>query len=113
MQSFSQFGSDVDKETKKQLDHGRVLMEILKQGQYKPVDVADQVQILYVASNGYLDDVSVEYIKAFEEQFARYMHDHYPEVANEIKTSGDFSKETEELLIKAIKEFKKVGFIHG
>lgn len=113
LQTFSQFGSDVDKDTKRQLDHGRVLMEILKQGQYKPVDVTDQVQILYVASGRYLDDVPVEKIKAFEEQFANYMHDQYPEIAEEIKETGDFSKETEGKLIKAIEEFKKVGFVYG
>lgn len=55
--SFSQFGSDLDPATKKQLQHGRVLMEILKQSQYHPVDVASQVMLLYAASGGYMDDV--------------------------------------------------------
>ena len=53
LQTFSQFGSDIDADTKKRLDHGRFLMEILKQGQYKPIDVADQVMIIYAAVNNY------------------------------------------------------------
>lgn len=113
LQTFAQFGSDVDPETKKQLDHGSVLMEILKQGQYNPVPVENQVQILYAASGGYLDDLDTNKIKAFETQFYTYMHDHFPEIGAEIKTTGDFSKETEAKLIAAIKEFKKVGFVHG
>ena len=113
LQTFSQFGSDVDPNTKKQLDHGRILMEILKQRQYHPVDVVHQVMILYAASSGHLDDIDVESVRSFEKQFYAYMDDHYPEIGKEIRRTGDFSKETEELLIKGITEFKKVGFIDG
>ena len=113
LQTFSQFGSDVDAATKKQLDHGRVLMEILKQGQYGPVDVVHQVMILYAASNGYMDDISVESIKSFEKQYYAYMDDHFPEIGKEIRKTGDFTEKTEKKLIKGILEFKKVGFIDG
>lgn len=113
LQTFSQFGSDVDANTKKQLDHGKILMEILKQGQYGPVDVVHQVMILYAASNGYLDDIDVDQIKSFEKQFYPYMDDHFPEIGKEIRSTGDYSADTEKLLIKGIKEFKKVGFIDG
>ena len=109
-QTFSQFGSDVDANTKRQLDHGKILMEILKQGQYGPVDVVHQVMILYAASNGYLDDIDVDKIKSFEKQFYPYMDDHFPEIGKEIRTTGDYSADAEKLLIKGIKEFKKVGF---
>ena len=113
LQTFSQFGSDVDAMTKKQLEHGKILMEILKQGQYGPVDVAHQVMILYAASGGFLDDVETEEIKSFEKQFYHYMDDHFPEIGKEIHRTGDFSAETEALLKKAILEFKKAGFVHG
>ena len=113
LQNFSQFGSDIDADTKKRLDHGRILMEILKQGQYGPLDVADQVMIIYAASNGMLDDIPVTSVKEFERQFYVYMDDHYPEVKREIHTIGDFSEESEKLMRKGIEEFKKVGFING
>lgn len=113
LQSFSQFGSDIDADTKKRLDHGQILMEMLKQGQYNPLDVADQVMIIYAASNNLLDDVPVESVKEFERQFFSYMDDHYPEIKREIHETGDFSAESEELLKKGIEEFKKVGFING
>ena len=113
LQNFSQFGSDIDADTKKRLDHGRILMEILKQGQYGPLDVADQVMIIYAASNGMLDDIPVTSVKEFERQFYVYMDDHYPEVKREIHTTGDFSEESEKLMRKGIEEFKKVGFING
>ena len=113
LQNFSQFGSDIDADTKKRLDHGRILMEILKQGQYGPLDVADQVMIIYAASNGMLDDIPVTSVKEFVRQFYVYMDDHYPEVKREIHTTGDFSEESEKLMRKGIEEFKKVGFING
>lgn len=71
--SFSQFGSDLDKDTRERLDHGLVLMEIIKQGQYSPVRVENQVMIIYAATNKYLADVPVDEIKAFEHEFYDFM----------------------------------------
>ena len=113
LQSFSQFGSDVDPATKKQLDHGRILMEVLKQPQYEPMEMAEQVMILYAAVNGYLDEIDPEKVKSFRKQFFEYMEDHYPAVLEDIRETGDFSKETEEQLVSGITEFKKVGYIYG
>ena len=106
--SFSQFGSDIDKETKARLDHGRVLMEVLKQGQYHPMDVQDQVISLYAASHGYMEDVPIAEIKKFEADLLEYMHNHYPEVGETIVKTGKLSEETEELLITGIKKFKGI-----
>ena len=106
--SFSQFGSDIDKETKARLDHGRVLMEVLKQGQYHPMDVQDQVISLYAASHGYMEDVPIAEIKKFEADLLEYMHNHYPEVGETIAKTGKLSEETEELLITGIKKFKGI-----
>ena len=106
--SFAQFGSDVDKETKARLDHGAVLMEVLKQGQYSPVEVENQVMILYAAINYYLEDIPHDRIKEFEKQFTEFMDTHYPQVQRRIKDSGRLDEETEEFLKDAIEEFKKL-----
>ena len=106
--SFAQFGSDVDKETKARLDHGAVLMEVLKQGQYSPVEVENQVMILYAAINYYLEDIPHDRIKEFEKQFTEFMDTHYPQVQRRIKDSGKLDEETEEFLKDAIEEFKKL-----
>ena len=113
LQSFSQFGSDIDPDTKRRLDQGAILMEILKQGQYKPEDVADQVMIIYAAINGLLDDLPIEKIRDFETQLYTYMDDHYPEIKRSIHEEGALSSDMEKLMRKGINEFKKVGYIHG
>ena len=113
LQSFSQFGSDVDADTKRRLDHGRILMEIIKQGQYSPLDVAHQVMIIYAAINNLLTDIPVSEIKSFEKQLFVYVDDHYPKIGDEIQETGDMSPETEKLLSEAITEFKKAGYVNG
>jgi F-type H+-transporting ATPase subunit alpha len=104
---FSQFGSDLDKDTRKRLDHGRILMEILKQGQYSPVKVEHQVMIIFAAANNYLEDRKVESIKEFEAGFYEYIDTHYPEVGKEIKSTGKLEEATENKLRLAIDEFKQ------
>ena len=113
LQNFSQFGSDVDPATKRQLDHGRILMEVLKQPQYEPLEMAEQVMILYAAVNGYMDDIEPRVVKSFTKQYIQYMEDHYPDVYYEIKETGNFSDEIEKVLVAGINEFKKAGFING
>lgn len=113
LQSFSQFGSDVDADTKRRLDHGRILMEIIKQGQYSPLDVAHQVMIIYAVINNLLTDIPVSEIKSFEKQMFVYVDDHYPKIGDEIHDTGDMSPETEKLLSEAITEFKKAGYVNG
>lgn len=105
--SFSQFGSDVDKDTKDRLDHGRVLMEIIKQSQYNPISVENQVMIIYAAVNHYLADVAVEDIKAFEKGFYDFMATQYPEVGKAIKETGKLEAQTEEVLKTAIVKYKE------
>ncbi|MDD2217817.1 MAG: F0F1 ATP synthase subunit alpha [Eubacteriales bacterium] len=105
--SFAQFGSDVDKDTKARLDHGLVLMEVLKQGQYQPLDIAHQVMIIYAASNGFLADVPVEKIKDYEKGLYEYADTQYPNVKRTIHETGVLSEESEEELKKAIAEYKK------
>ncbi len=103
--SFSQFGSDIDADTKARLDHGQILMEIIKQPQYSPVEVHHQVMILFAASKGYLKEIPVEELKEFESDLYNYMDTHYPQVGKNIVAKGSMDEETEKQLVAGIKEF--------
>jgi F-type H+-transporting ATPase subunit alpha len=108
--SFSQFGSDIDKDTKERLDHGLVLMEVIKQKQYSPVSVEHQVMIFFAAVEKYIDDIGPENVSAFEEGLYKYMDSQYPEVGRTIAETGAISDETDGALRKGIEEFKE-GFV--
>ena len=104
--AFSQFGSELDADTKEKLAQGERIKEVLKQPQYKPMPVQYQVIIIYVVTNKYLLDVPVEDITRFESEFFEFLDTKYPEVPNAIATEKVISDETEETLKKAIDEFK-------
>ena len=104
--AFSQFGSELDADTKEKLAQGERIKEVLKQPQYKPMPVQYQVIIIYVVTNKYLLDVAVEDITRFESEFFEFLDTKYPEVPNAIATEKVISDETEETLKKAIDEFK-------
>ncbi|MDO4176345.1 MAG: F0F1 ATP synthase subunit alpha, partial [Bacillota bacterium] len=100
--SFSQFGSDIDADTKARLEHGEILMEVLKQPQYKPLKVEEQVMIIYAAINHHLSTIGVENVREFEKGFLEYMDTTYPEVGTSIKSQGKLDENTEEKLIEGI-----------
>ena len=104
--AFSQFGSDLDADTKEKLDQGERIREILKQGQYAPLPVWYQVIIIYAATNKYLLDVPVEDIKKKKKELFEFMDTKYPEVPAAIRDEKEISSQTEQKLIQAIKEFK-------
>ncbi|MDE5867015.1 MAG: F0F1 ATP synthase subunit alpha [Lachnospiraceae bacterium] len=104
--AFSQFGSELDADTKEKLAQGERIKEILKQPQYKPMPVQYQVIIIYVATNKYLLDVPVEDITRFETEFFEFLDTKYSEIPNAIAAEKVISDETEEKLKKAIGEFK-------
>lgn len=106
--SFSQFGSDLDKDTKERLEHGQVLMEILKQGQYAPIKVEHQVMLIFAATNGFLKDFPVDKIRVFEKKFYEFMDTQYPEIGRAIKESGVIADDTDAALRNAIEKFKQV-----
>lgn len=106
--AFAQFGSDLDKATKAQIDRGVRMTEVLKQGQYSPMSVEQQVFSLYVATKGYLDDVEVTDIGSFEKEFLDFMNINYPEIAKGIVETKTITEEAEGILKKAIAEFKDV-----
>jgi len=106
--AFAQFGtSELDKSTRAQLERGQRITEILKQPQYVPMPLEKQVMILYVAINGYLDDIPMDKVTAFEANFHRSMEANHPEIGQSIASKKEISAETEEKLKAAILEFKQ------
>jgi F-type H+-transporting ATPase subunit alpha len=107
MAAFAQFGtSELDAATQAQLERGRRITEILKQGQYVPMSLEKQVTIIYAAVNGYLDNVAVDKIASFETELLKFMDITYPEVGKAIAKTKELSKETEDKLKNAIQQFK-------
>lgn len=106
--AFAQFGSDLDKESKKRLEKGKRLMEILKQPQYKPVPVEKQIMILYAGVKEHLLDVPVEKIGEFENKFIEYMDTHHKEIGQEIVEKKALSDDLSKRLGDAIEEYKKI-----
>jgi F-type H+-transporting ATPase subunit alpha len=107
--AFAQLGSDLDKATREQLERGIRLTELLKQPQYAPMRLDHQVMVIYAGTNGYLDDLPVEKIRAFETGFIRYMDTTYPAIGEKIMTAREIDAATEQTLKKAIQEFKSAG----
>ena len=104
--AFSQFGSELDADTKEKLAQGERIKEVLKPPQYKPMPVQYQVIIIYVVTNKYLLDVAVEDITRFEAEFFEFLDTKYPEVPNAIAQNKEINDETDAKLKKAIGEFK-------
>ena len=108
--TFAQFGtSDLDAATIAQLDRGRVVTEVLKQLQYEPLSMGEQVSIMYAVTNGYVDDVPQDKIRDFEIAFHRYMQTSHSDVINAIMEKKELDDEISASLISAITEFKKTG----
>lgn len=108
LKAFTQFGSDLDAATKATLDRGARVMEMLKQGQYVPMPVEDQVVIIYAVSKGYTDDIAVEKIGAFEAGLLNFMKSssYKASVLDVIASTGKLEGAADEALVKAITEFK-------
>ena len=106
--SFAQFGTaDLDAATRRQLERGQRMTEVLKQPQYRPPSLAQQVTILYAVVNGHMDDVPLDKVAAFEEGFHRFMGSAHPEVLQKIAQTNDLDAATEQALQGAIGEFKQ------
>ncbi|MDE3096085.1 MAG: F0F1 ATP synthase subunit alpha [Chloroflexota bacterium] len=107
LQAFAQFGtSDLDAATRRQLERGQRAQEILKQPQYEPLSMAAQVEVFWALNKGFLDDVPVEKVMAFEQAFHAFMASNKPDLAAKIEQERILSPELEELLAAALKEFK-------
>ncbi|RDY23567.1 F0F1 ATP synthase subunit alpha [Romboutsia maritimum] len=101
--AFSQFGSDLDEDTKKRLAQGERIVEVLKQGEHQPVKVDHQVMIIFAVINDFLEDIAIKDIKRFEAELYDFVDSSYPEISGKILAGEDFSSD----LTNAINEFKK------
>ncbi|MEX2245357.1 MAG: F0F1 ATP synthase subunit alpha [Dehalococcoidia bacterium] len=107
LQAFAQFGtSDLDAATRRQLERGQRSQEVLKQPQYQPLSMAEQVEIFWALNNGHLDDVAVDKVQAFEAAFHKFMESNKPELSREIMEKRELTPEIEQKLGAAVKEFK-------
>jgi F-type H+-transporting ATPase subunit alpha len=108
LEAFAKFGAELDKATQAQLARGARMVELLKQPQYQPMPVEDQVLAIFAGTKGFLDDVPVEKVKDFEKDFLEFMHARKEELVKELAAKKEIAGELEEKLVAAIKEFKEI-----
>jgi F-type H+/Na+-transporting ATPase subunit alpha len=109
LEAFASFASDLDAATKRQLERGARTVEVLKQGQYAPMPVDQQVMIIYAVTNGFLDDVEVNSLREWERGFHEFMGAQFPQVGERLRSEKVLSKEIEADLKRAIDEYKKIA----
>ncbi|MBN8956898.1 MAG: F0F1 ATP synthase subunit alpha, partial [Rhizobiales bacterium] len=107
MAAFAQFGSDLDATTQRLLNRGARLTELLKQPQFSPLKMEEQVVVIYGGVNGYLDALPINRVRAFEQGVLSYVRDKHPDILDDVRKSGDLSDATAEKLKKATDEFAK------
>ena len=107
--AFSQFASDLDEQTRKQLERGERVMELMKQTQYTPLTVADMAVSLFAVDHGYVDDVEVGQVVGFEKAMHDYMRSQHKDLLDTINRTGEYDDETEKALSQALEEFKTKG----
>jgi F-type H+-transporting ATPase subunit alpha len=105
--AFAQFASDLDKRTRDQLERGKRMTELLKQGQYQPMPIAQQVIVLFAGANGFLDDVPVDKVEAFEKELLRFLSSAHAELEQAITKEKAISDDIEKRLRAVLDEFKK------
>ena len=105
--AFAQFGSDLDKSAKGQLERGKRLQEILKQPQYQPMPVEKQIVVLFAATNGYADGLRVDIVPTWEKDLLLYINSHYPRIYESIFTHKMITSETEHVMREAIQTFNR------
>ncbi len=106
--AFAQFGSDLDKATLAQIERGKRMVELLKQDQYVPFPVEEQIFVLFIGTKGHLDDVDVDSIGRFEAEFLRFIRDQKADLLKEIAEKLDFDDDLDARMAKAIGEFKEI-----
>jgi F-type H+-transporting ATPase subunit alpha len=106
LETFAKFGTELDKETKKQLARGERTVEVLKQGQYLPLPVEEQILVLFALTNGYLDDIAIKDIASFEKGFLEFVRSSRIKLIQELKDKEDISEELEKKIRKALEDFK-------
>jgi F-type H+-transporting ATPase subunit alpha len=111
--AFAQFGSDLDPATQKQLSRGGKLVEVLKQGQYKPQPVEKQVVVIYAATKGYVDAYPKEALKRYEDELLAFIEARHAQVLNDIRTKKDLDDDLKSRINRALDEFKGVFVAEG
>ncbi len=109
LEAFTQFATELDPATQRQLDRGARTVEVLKQPQYQPMPVEQQVMIIFAVTNGFLDDVAVDAIREWEHGFHEFMAAQHPEVGEELRTRKTLSDDLTARLKQAIEEYKALG----
>jgi len=104
--AFAQFASDLDEATRKQLDRGRLVTELMKQPQYSPLSISEMAITLHAVNKGYFDDVEVKTALAVEKQMQSFIKQKYADLVSKIETNKDLDADAEQTLGKAIEEFK-------
>jgi len=112
LEAFAQLGTDLDSATQRQLDRGRAMVELLKQGQYVPMHVADQVISIFAGTQGFCDDVPLGRIGEFEAALLKHVEDEFSEVRDRLVQTGDLAGEIRDKLLQIIGDFKK-RFVAG
>ena len=108
LEAFAKFGSDLDKSTLQQLTRGKIMVEILKQNQYTPMPVANQIAILFAGINGYLDEVNLDKINQYESELAEYLSTNNQSTLDAIVESGKLDEKNEGELKNALKAFSSL-----
>lgn len=106
LQAFAQFASDLDESSRKQLDRGQRMVEVLKQPPYSPLPIERQVVIIFAGARGYMDDIATANITKFEADLYPFLEAKYPQIFEDIRSKKMLDKDIEETLCKALEEFK-------
>ena len=109
--AFAQFGSELDKETLTRLERGKRTIEIFKQAQYRPVAESLQIAIIWTVSNGHLDDIPLEEIQRFEEEFSQYLQTRHKKLLEDLGSGTKLTEPINQTMEKAVKDFKQL--FHG
>jgi F-type H+-transporting ATPase subunit alpha len=107
LESFAQFGSELDKSSQRQIDRGERVVEVLKQPQFDPVPVNEQVCIIWAVTNGKLDDIPVDDVRRFETELREFLRERHSDLMDELSSDGELPEEREEKIEKAIDEFRE------
>ena len=104
--AFAQFASDLDEATRKQLERGRRTVEVLKQPQYAPMNIADMAVTLFAVTRGYMDEIDVKRVLEFEKSLHSFVRQKFAALVSKMETTKDLDSESEKQLVAAIQEFK-------
>jgi F-type H+-transporting ATPase subunit alpha len=113
LEAFAQLGTELDQATQRQLDRGQRMVELLKQPQYQPYNVNEEVLSIFAGANGFLDDLPITQVRPFEAAMLKHFKDEHPEIVEEIDRTRDLPKDLAEKVGKIIRDFKTQASVKG